>query len=99
MSVPSRFASRLFAALTRPAVALALIAVASAPLPASAQQAQGFQTSVPGAVLIDFETGTILYEKDADKRFAPGTLTKVMTADVVFSSSRPARSRSTRPSW
>ena len=85
MSVPSRFASRLARALSLSALALALAGALTAPRPAAAQQAQGFQTSVPAAVLIDFETGTILYEKDADKRFAPATLTKVMTADVVFS--------------
>ncbi|MFG1344382.1 D-alanyl-D-alanine carboxypeptidase family protein [Xanthobacter autotrophicus DSM 431] len=54
-------------------------------LGATALRAADFQTSIPSAILIDYETGTILFEKDADKKIAPGTLAKVMTADVVFS--------------
>lgn len=52
---------------------------------------QGFQTSVPSAILVDYETGTILFEKDADRRIAPGTLAKVMTADVVFAQLRAGK--------
>jgi len=48
-------------------------------------RAQGaFQAHVPAAILLDAETGTILYEKDADRPFPPSSLTKVMTAAVVF---------------
>lgn len=43
-----------------------------------------FQTPIPSAILIDYRTGTILYEKEADRPMEPGTLVKVMTADVVF---------------
>ncbi|MFS8038309.1 D-alanyl-D-alanine carboxypeptidase family protein [Xanthobacter sp. AM11] len=56
-----------------------------------ARASDGFQTSVPSAVLVDHETGTILYEKDADKRIAPGTLAKVMTAEVVFAQLRAGK--------
>lgn len=35
-------------------------------------------------MLVDYDTGTILYEKDADKPFDPSSLVKVMTAAVVF---------------
>lgn len=59
----------------------ALAVMAAAP----ARAADGFQTSVPSAALVDYDTGTVLFDKDADRRIAPGTLTKVMTADVVFS--------------
>lgn len=55
---------------------------AVAPRPASAQSA--FQTHVPAAILVDFETGTILYEKEADRQFQPASLVKVMTVAVVF---------------
>lgn len=65
-----------------------LVLMFAAAMPAAAE---GFQTSVPSAILIDSETGTILFEKDADKRIAPGTLAKVMTAEVVFSQLRAGK--------
>jgi len=44
----------------------------------------GFQTSVPNAILIEAESGTVLYEKNADQLVAPASLAKLMTAEVVF---------------
>ncbi|MGU3494184.1 D-alanyl-D-alanine carboxypeptidase family protein [Xanthobacteraceae bacterium A53D] len=43
-----------------------------------------FQTPVPVAALVDFESGTILFEKNAEQRMAPGGIVKIMTAAVVF---------------
>lgn len=60
------------------AVALSALAVSGA----SAQSA--FQTPAPSAILVDFATGAILFEKDSEKPFAPGGTVKVMTALVVF---------------
>lgn len=51
---------------------------ASAPTPGA------FQTSVPYAILIEAETGTVLFEKAADQLIAPASLAKLMTAEVVF---------------
>ena len=34
--------------------------------------------------MIDAETGTILYSKDADKLIPPASLAKLMTMEVVF---------------
>ena len=76
------------ASLALCAAALVLATGLSAAAPAAAE---GFQTSAPAAILMDYETGTILYEKDADRRIAPGTLVKVMTADVVFSQLRAGK--------
>ncbi len=59
------------------------------PSPAGAEAP--FQTSVPSAILLDYDTGTILFEKEADRPFAPGTLAKVMTADVVFANLRSGK--------
>ncbi|MFG1443528.1 D-alanyl-D-alanine carboxypeptidase family protein [Xanthobacter agilis] len=53
-----------------------------APRPSVAEST--FQTHVPAAILVDYETGTILYEKDADRQFQPSSLAKVMTAEVLF---------------
>ncbi len=40
------------------------------------------------AVLIDFDTGEILYEKNSEERCAPSSMTKLMTLYLLFSSIR-----------
>ena len=60
---------------------LAGLVTASA-APASGQGA--FQTPIPYAILIEAESGTILFEKAADQLVAPASLAKLMTAEVVF---------------
>ncbi len=51
---------------------------------ASAAAAETLQTRAPSAFLFEPESGTILFAKNADKPFQPGSLAKVMTAAVVF---------------
>ncbi|MCB1497114.1 MAG: D-alanyl-D-alanine carboxypeptidase [Bauldia sp.] len=46
--------------------------------------AQEFETSAKEAFLIDYDTGTVLFEKDADVRFPPASMAKLMTMAVVF---------------
>ena len=48
----------------------------------------GFQTAAPHAILIEAETGTILFEKGADALVAPASLAKLMTAETVFNEIR-----------
>ena len=43
-----------------------------------------FQTAAPYAILIDAESGTVLFEKNADQLLPPASLAKLMTAEVVF---------------
>lgn len=50
-----------------------------------------FQTPVPEATLVDFNSGTILFEKNADGRMAPGGIVKIMTAAVVFDQIRAGK--------
>lgn len=40
--------------------------------------------SAEGAILIDGESGEVIYEKDADKRLYPASTTKIMTALVAL---------------
>ena len=47
-------------------------------------QSKLFETRAKQAVMIDAETGTILYSKDADKLIPPASLAKLMTMEVVF---------------
>jgi len=46
--------------------------------------AQPFQTQAPHAILLDADSGTVLFEKAADEPFAPASLAKLMTAELVF---------------
>ncbi|MCZ2204262.1 D-alanyl-D-alanine carboxypeptidase family protein [Bartonella sp. A05] len=47
-------------------------------------KAQNFQTSASQVLLLDDNTGTILFEKQSDIAFFPASLVKLMTAEVVF---------------
>lgn len=44
----------------------------------------GFQSAAPNAILMEASTGTILYEKDADKEKPPASVTKIMTILLIF---------------
>lgn len=56
---------------------IAVLAVASA-------RAQPFETKAPYAFLIEAETGTVLYSKNADESFPPASLAKLMTTEIAF---------------
>ena len=43
-----------------------------------------FQTIAPFAFLMDADTGTVLFEKNADAPMVPASTTKIMTAEIVF---------------
>jgi len=58
-------------------VFLVLPALATAP-------ARAIETQALQAILVDFDTGTVLLEKNADELMAPASMTKIMTADLVF---------------
>jgi len=45
---------------------------------------QDFDTKAKFAVLMDYDTGTILYDKAADERLEPASMAKLMTLAVVF---------------
>ncbi|RMF11900.1 MAG: D-alanyl-D-alanine carboxypeptidase [Alphaproteobacteria bacterium] len=47
-------------------------------------RAQGFTTAAKHAILIEQETGTVLYEKAADERFPPASMAKMMTLYILF---------------
>src|SRR5436309_11303765 len=73
----------------RPAAALALCGslLLSALVPASAQtppKKDDFQVSAPYAILIDADSGTVLFEKNADKLNPPASMSKLMTTEVVL---------------
>jgi D-alanyl-D-alanine carboxypeptidase (penicillin-binding protein 5/6) len=45
---------------------------------------QAIQTSIPHAILVDADTHSVLFEKDADALVIPASTVKIMTAEVVF---------------
>jgi D-alanyl-D-alanine carboxypeptidase (penicillin-binding protein 5/6) len=60
------------------------VAAAYAANPVPGPKKDEFQTAAPRALLIDAESGSILFEKNADELMAPSSLAKLMTAEVVF---------------
>lgn len=62
--------------------ALAIITFSLAGTPALAQLQ--FDTRAPFAVLMDYESGTVLFQKDADKPMEPASMAKLMTVEIVF---------------
>jgi len=51
---------------------------------ATVGRAQAFQTKAPYALLIDYNTGTVLFQKNADLPMAPASTTKILTAEIIF---------------
>lgn len=70
--------------------ALVLIAVGLSAWPPRAA-AQGFQTQAEQATLVDADSGTVLFEKNADQLFAPASMAKLMTVEVLFNEMRQGR--------
>lgn len=50
-----------------------------------------FETPAPHAIIIDHDSGIILYEKDARSAIPPSSMTKIMTADIVFEQLKSGR--------
>jgi D-alanyl-D-alanine carboxypeptidase (penicillin-binding protein 5/6) len=45
---------------------------------------EGFQTEAPHAILIDADSGSVLYEKQADQLTAPSSMLKLMTVEATL---------------
>jgi len=50
-----------------------------------------FETKAKQAFMIDAETGTVLFAKDADKLIPPASLAKLMTSEIVFDAVKSGR--------
>jgi serine-type D-Ala-D-Ala carboxypeptidase (penicillin-binding protein 5/6) len=76
----------------KPAPGATAAAPANTPTPAadsggvSAPDVQARQ-----AIAIDFDTGTVLYEKNADQRMTPSSMSKMMTTYLVFKALKEGR--------
>jgi D-alanyl-D-alanine carboxypeptidase (penicillin-binding protein 5/6) len=71
-----------------PLWACALIALPIAAIAATStapgQKKEEFQTAAPYAILIDADSGSVLFEKAADQQTPPSSMAKLMTTEVVF---------------
>ncbi|RWD59448.1 MAG: D-alanyl-D-alanine carboxypeptidase, partial [Mesorhizobium sp.] len=54
-------------------------------------RAQLFETKAAQAFMIDADTGTVLFARDADKPFPPASMAKLMTMEVVFNAVKSKR--------
>ncbi len=50
----------------------------------STDGARAIETDAKQAIVVEFETGTVLYRKDADSIMYPASMTKMMTAYLLF---------------
>jgi serine-type D-Ala-D-Ala carboxypeptidase (penicillin-binding protein 5/6) len=74
------------------AVATALtVAAADAATSMATKKDEAFQTSVPNAILMDPESDSILFDKNADQLVAPASLAKLMTLEYVFNEIKQGR--------
>lgn len=65
---------------------LALLLLCLAPA-----HAQLFETKATQVFMIDADTGTVLFSKDADKPIPPASMAKLMTMEVVFNAIKSGR--------
>ena len=109
--LPKKVSGRLWAQwLAVAVIVFAAATVAAAPNPKNPAKGQpaakaapaapkstdsNFQTLAPYAILIEAETGLVLFEKSADQLIAPASLSKLMTAEFVFNEIKQGRLKTT----
>jgi D-alanyl-D-alanine carboxypeptidase len=52
---------------------------------------QTLQTTARQAIIVDYQTDTVLFEKNADERMPPSSMSKIMTAYLVFKEIKEGR--------
>lgn len=68
-----------------PTIVAALLALLPALIgTASAQQPGSFTSKARNAILMDYDSGSIIYQKSADQRVPPASMSKLMTLAVLF---------------
>jgi len=66
-------------------------AVTARGAPAAPEKKEGFQTSAAAAILLDPESDSILYDKNADQLVQPASLAKLMTLEYLFNEIKQGR--------
>jgi D-alanyl-D-alanine carboxypeptidase (penicillin-binding protein 5/6) len=90
--------SRRASGIWRGMVALGVVGFALAAFAAPANlglvggsKGSDFQTTAPYVILLDAESGTVLFEKYADTPTPPSSMAKLMTSEVVFNELKQGR--------
>jgi D-alanyl-D-alanine carboxypeptidase (penicillin-binding protein 5/6) len=79
------------AGLAAAAVLCASVITGDAASNMATKKDEGYQTSVPNAVLLDPESDSLLYDKGGDQMVAPASLAKLMTLEFVFNEIKHGR--------
>ena len=72
-------------------ICVAMLAAGHAASNMTVEKKEGFQTSVPAALLLDVESDSVLYEKNGDQLVAPASTAKLMTLEYVFNEIKQGR--------
>lgn len=62
----------------------AIVFMLAATAKVHAEAANVFETTAPNAILLDYKSGHVFLEKDADKPIPPASMSKLMTQAIVF---------------
>jgi D-alanyl-D-alanine carboxypeptidase (penicillin-binding protein 5/6) len=76
--------AQLFSASATKVALLKLVFISFFLLGAPAYAQLDFDTKAPFAILMDYESGTVLYQKQADEHMEPASMAKLMTIAVVM---------------
>jgi D-alanyl-D-alanine carboxypeptidase (penicillin-binding protein 5/6) len=77
--------------LFRLVAALIILAVAGAAAPLHAQAAGEFVTRAKRAILMDADSGAVLYQFNADELAPPASMSKLMTLEVLFNAMKQGK--------
>jgi D-alanyl-D-alanine carboxypeptidase (penicillin-binding protein 5/6) len=85
LAMPSGATGPAASTVGRWALGALLLLATPDPSPAQAPKpSEGFQTAAPYAILIDAESDSVLFEKNADQLSHPASLAKLMTVELVL---------------
>src|SRR6185437_16021280 len=78
----------LMATVVLLAIGLDGVALAANNSVQGAKKEEVYETNAPTAILIEANSGSVLFEKNADELRAPSSMMKLMTVEVVFNAIR-----------
>jgi len=76
--------TRLMPSITSYRPFLVLILTAGLCLALMARGATALETKASGAILVEVDSGAVLFEKNADEKLPPASMSKLMTAYTIF---------------
>jgi len=74
-------------------VAWGFLLVAAMPSAPARAERPAFDTAARTAIVIDYQTGTVLLEKNADQRIPTASMSKIMTAYVIYAYLRDGKAK------